>query len=88
MEIVSETAKGADRFGEWFALQHDILVKQFPADWSLGKRAGYLRNKQMAEYVTHLIAIWDGESKGTKMMIQLAKAYGLKVRVIRIYDKQ
>ena len=44
--------------------------------------AGYLRNKQMAEYADALIAFWDGESKGTKHMIDLAKKNGLKVRIV------
>lgn len=69
IEMVSGTCKGADILGENFAKMNGISIKQFPANWSLGKRAGYLRNKQMAEYATHLIAIWDGNSPGTKMMI-------------------
>lgn len=84
VEIVSGTCKGGDKFGEWFAEQCSIPVTKFPANWSeYGKRAGYIRNKQMAEYATHLIAIWDGKSKGTKHMIDLANAIGMPVRVIR-----
>ena len=30
-----------------------------------------------------LIAFWDGESKGTKHMINLAEKYGLEVHVIK-----
>lgn len=82
-EIVSGTAKGADKLGEHIAQVFGYSLKQFPADWSQGKRAGYFRNKQMAEYATHLIAIWDGESKGTMHMIDLAHEHGLNVRVIR-----
>lgn len=83
IEIVSGTAKGADRFGEWFANCLEIPIKRFPADWDThGKSAGYIRNKQMAEYATHLIAIWDGKSKGTKHMIDLAKEYNIKTRII------
>ena len=36
----------------------------------------------MAEYADGLIAFWDGESKVTKNMIDLAKKYNLKVKVI------
>lgn len=83
-EIVSGTAKGGDKFGEWFAEQCSIPVTKFPANWNEhGKAAGYIRNKQMAEYGTHLIAIWDGKSKGTKHMIDLANSRGLAVRVIK-----
>lgn len=87
IEIVSGTCKGADILGENFAKLNGLPIKQFPADWSQGKKAGYLRNKQMAEYSTHLIAIWDGQSKGTKNMIDLANEHGLKVRIIIINSK-
>jgi len=69
-EIVSGGAKGADSLGESFAQNNKIPVKKFPANWDLhGKYAGHVRNKQMADYADALIAFWDGESKGTKNMI-------------------
>lgn len=83
-EIVSGTAKGADSLGEQFAKEFGILVKRFPADWDKhGKRAGYIRNEQMAQYATHCICFWDGKSKGTESMIELAKRNGLHTRVVR-----
>lgn len=81
-EIVSGGANGADRLGEKYAISKGLKLVMFPADWSLGKQAGYLRNKEMAEYSTHLIAFWDGKSKGTKHMINLAKENNLKVKVV------
>ena len=36
----------------------------------------------MAKYADGLIAFWDGESKGTKNMIQLAKYNQLETRII------
>lgn len=82
-EIVSGTARGADSLGELYAKNKKIEVKRFPADWNLhGMRAGIIRNEQMAAYATHLIAFWDGKSKGTKNMIALAKNYNLITRVI------
>lgn len=69
-EIVSGTASGADQMGEDYAINHDIPIKEFPADWDKhGKAAGPIRNRQMAEYADCLIAVWDGESRGTKNMI-------------------
>lgn len=83
LEIVSGTARGADKLGERWARQHQVGVKQFPADWGrYGKRAGYLRNEQMAKYADTLIAFWNG-SKGTGHMINLAKENGLGVMVVR-----
>ena len=37
----------------------------------------------MAEDSHALIAFWDGESKGTKHMIDLATELNLKIRVVR-----
>lgn len=85
LEIVSGGAKGVDAMGERFAQENDFAVKLFPADWSkYGRSAGPKRNKQMAEYATHLIAFWNGESKGTKSMITLAKKNDLNVTVISV----
>ena len=84
VEIVSGTAVGADTLGERYAQEKDYEVKKFTAQWDLyGKSAGYKRNQQMAEYADGLIAFWDGKSKGTKHMIDIANKMGLKVRVIR-----
>ena len=83
VEIVSGTANGADKLGEHYARLKDYPVKQFPADWSLGKQGGYIRNAEMADYADVLIAYWDGESRGTSHMINLAKDKGLTVHVIQ-----
>lgn len=83
-EIVSGACSGADRLGERYAHEHNIPVKQFPADWSLGRKAGPLRNEEMAKYADALVAFWDGESRGTANMINRARAHGLKVRVVNI----
>lgn len=83
-EIVSGCAKGADRAGELYAEFHKIPIKKFPAEWDkYGKSAGYRRNKDMAEYADVLIAFWNGESKGTKHMIDLATANKLEVHIIK-----
>ena len=82
IEIVSGTANGADKLGERFAKDNGYLLKQFPANWDLfGKSAGYKRNEQMAEYSDFLIAFWDGKSKGTRHMIEIAKKNNLTVKV-------
>jgi len=87
IEIVCGKARGADTLGERYAKENNYRIKYFPADWDLyGKRAGYIRNEQMAKYANEdngvLIAFWDGVSKGTKHMIDLANKQGLKVFVV------
>lgn len=83
IEIVSGNARGADKLGERYAKEHNLPVKLFPANWDkYGKRAGYLRNQEMADYSDMLIAFWDEKSKGTKHMIDIAKKQGLTVIVV------
>lgn len=85
IQIVSGGAKGVDAMGERFAQENDLEVVLFPADWEkYGRAAGPKRNAQMAEYATHLLSFWNGESKGTKSMISLAKKKNLKIKVIAV----
>lgn len=77
-EIVSGKARGADKLGEKLAKELGIPIKPFPADWNkYGKSAGYRRNAEMAKYGDILLLMWDGESKGSKHMLDLAKKEGL-----------
>jgi len=77
-EIVSGGARGADHLGEVYAWECDYKKTVFPADWDKnGKAAGYIRNEEMAKYADALIAFWDGKSKGTKHMIDLANKHML-----------
>ena len=89
VEIVSGTARGADSLGERFAMEYGCKIKRFPADWNkYGKKAGYIRNRQMAEYADACVCFWDGKSKGTKWMIELAKQKGLNLRIVLFDDKE
>jgi hypothetical protein len=79
-EIVSGCARGADRLGERWAESRGINITRFPSDWdTYGKRAGMLRNQDMGNYADTLVAFWDGESRGTKHMIDFANMRGLEV---------
>lgn len=81
-EVVSGSARGADRLGEYWAEENHVPVKSFLADWAKhGKAAGAIRNLAMAEYADALIAVWDGASKGTAHMIKSARAKGLRIFV-------
>lgn len=80
-EVVSGGARGVDRMGENWAKSQNIKIKQFKPDWSKGRGAGFIANKEMAKYAQAAIVIWDGESKGTKDIINNAKKEGLKLFV-------
>lgn len=78
-EVVSGGASGVDKIGENWALSKGIPVKKFLPDWSVGKKAGPIRNAKMAEYGDVLVAIWDSNSRGTKNMIDCMKRLGKPV---------
>ena len=81
-EIVSGGARGVDSIAIEIAKEWSIEYVVFPAQWNIyGKSAGFIRNKQMAEYSDALIAIWDGESRGTLNMIETASKFGLEIFV-------
>jgi len=84
-EVVSGKARGVDRMGEVLADNQSIPVKPFPADWDkYDDVVGHIRNKEMAIYANSLFAIWNGKSKGTKNMINIATELGLKFVVVMI----
>lgn len=83
VKVVCGCARGADTLGKQFAEEFGLKVLEYPADWEkYGKRAGYIRNEEMAKVSNALIAFWDGKSKGTKHMIDLAKKHKLDIRII------
>lgn len=83
LEIVSGHCGGADAMGEEFAKHYGLRLKVFPVDCDkYEKYAGSL-----AEYASKengmLIAFWDGESRGTRNMIEKALDHKLDVHVIK-----
>lgn len=59
-EVVSGGASGADTCGENYAKKINVPTIVFKADWSkYGRKAGPLRNKQMAEYADG-VALFPG----------------------------
>lgn len=81
--IISGGARGADQLGERYAKEKGYKIIRKPANWDkYGKSAGYKRNEEMAKIADVCVCFWDGESRGTKHMIDLSKKYKLKLNVI------
>lgn len=84
-EVISGGAKGADYLGEQYAKENNIKLTRMPVTQieynKYGNRAYYLRNEDMAKCGECLIALWDGESNGTRNMIEIAKRKNLKIYV-------
>ncbi len=82
--VVCGMARGADSLGEQYAQSRGYTVYYYSAKWDIyGKSAGYRRNEKMAQNADALVAFWDGQSRGTKHMIDIANRHKLNVRVIR-----
>lgn len=74
---------GADGLGERYAKENNIPVTPFPPRHDLyGNYACPVRNKLMGKYGTHLIAAWNGYSRGTAGMINIARNFNLPTRII------
>lgn len=70
-ELVCGLAPGVDSVARELADEALVPIKDFPADWDkYPKAAGHIRNKEMGNYADALVAVWDGQSKGTQHMIQ------------------
>jgi hypothetical protein len=82
IKIVSGGARGTDKLAEKFAEAHNLDKLVFLAQWStLGKKAGYMRNKEIVENADALIAFWKDQSAGTKHSIDLAHRKGIPTHV-------
>jgi hypothetical protein len=78
--IFSGAATGVDKIGEGIALRYGFYLRQFPARWAIhGKKAGILRNQEMAAQADALVLIWDGVSRGSANMFLTAKRKGLTI---------
>lgn len=88
-KVISGGARGIDTFAIEYAKRNNLPVDIYMANWELyGKKAGSIRNCEMSKQGECLIAIWDGESRGTKHMIDIAKEGGLLVYTYNINNKE
>lgn len=75
-------ARGVDQLAATYSFEHGIPSEEWVADWDeYEKSAGPIRNAQMVAATDTLLAIWDGESRGTKNCIDQAARAGKKVYI-------
>ena len=76
-EIVSGGARGVDTCAANYA--HDVGLKltEFYPDYDrYGKVAPLVRNREIVDYADRVVAFWDGESGGTRYVINYCQAVG------------
>lgn len=72
--VVSGGALGVDYTAESAAKDRGMDAHIYRANWKLhGRRAGFIRNKQIVDYADRVVAFWDGSSSGTAHTIQLTR---------------
>jgi len=69
---------GLDKMAAWWCKANAVKQEPHPADWSDGKRAGPIRNQQMADAGAEACLAWPG-GKGTLDMKRRALAAGIRV---------
>ncbi len=71
--VLSGNAPGADRLGERYAQEHGLDYKIIPSEWEKhGLKATMMRNEVLLKAADCIILFWDGESKGSKHMLDIA----------------
>lgn len=71
--VITGGAPGIDTVAEKAARARGMTVRVYLADWrTWGKRAGPIRNGEMAHAADAVTAFWDGYSRGTRDMIECA----------------
>jgi hypothetical protein len=80
--VVSGHALGVDRLAESLAQALGKRFHGFRPDWTTyGKSAGFRRNVSIVETADEVFAFWDGQSKGTKHTIDIARRMKKPVHV-------
>ena len=83
--VLSGCSGKVDLAGEEWAIKNEVNIGYFPAMWTkFGLAAGPMRNREMASRATHLLAFWNGKSKGTANMIWEAAKKNLIIKIVAV----
>lgn len=84
-QIISGGARGMDRKAREYALSHRIQIFEIVPDYDLyGKKAPIIRNDIIIRMADLVLAFWDGESRGTKYVINRCRELDKPLRVFNI----
>ena len=84
-ELVSGGAKGIDTSVKLFAINKGIKLTEFLPKYDKYKRAAPLRrNIEIIDYSDEVIALWDGQARGTEYVINECKKRNKPISVFII----
>lgn len=82
-EIVSGGARGIDSCARAYAVANGLRLTEFLPDYdTYGRSAPIIRNITIIDYADEVIAFWDGDSHGTKFVIDNCRKRNKKVTVV------
>ncbi len=83
VKIISGGARGADALARQYSEERDLELIEFLPEWDKysGKSAAIVRNQKIVDHSDIIVAFWDGESRGTRHTLRLAKKAGVSTRV-------
>ncbi|MBC8571384.1 SLOG family protein [Zongyangia hominis] len=88
-QILSGGAAGVDHLAAVYAQTHGIPVQVYRPDYRrYGRGAPFVRNRALVDASDMVIAIWDGESRGTDYTIRYAQQTGKPVRLFRLKQEK
>lgn len=81
-EIVSGGARGIDTCARNYALKNDLKLTEFRPEYNkYGRGAPLIRNETIVNYADMVLAFWDGESRGTKFVINYCEKVGKECKI-------
>lgn len=87
IEFVSGGCKsGGDALLARYCKEHNLKITEYLPDYVkyTGKVAPIKRNDIIVENSTHLIAFWDGLSRGTSYTLKVAEKKGIPIKIVKI----
>ena len=83
-EVVAGGARGPDDWAHNWAVLNGVPATVVKPDWNrYGRSAGMRRNEAMLDLKPDkVLAFWDGRSRGTKHMIEIARRAGVPVEIV------
>lgn len=82
VSVISGGARGVDTYVERYCKTWNIPIEIIRPDDVADKFSYLRRNIEIIKKADKIVAFWDGQSKGTKFVIDNAKLLGKNIQVI------